>query len=196
MAQSKLSICNQALIKISEQTIVSLDENSDGARLCNLLYDQALEEVLREYPWGCAKSRSILVKTDDPIFGYEFAYTLPADFIRLVQVYETNGEWDPNYYWAIENGKLLTDVDGISVVYIKWLEDAKDLDALAALALISKLAMKMAFARTQSKKFVETLLLEYETYILPRARSIDTHENRDKLEDVVDPWLSARNRSI
>lgn len=196
MAQSKLSICNQALIKISEQTIVSLDENSDGARLCNLLYDQALEEVLREYPWGCAKSRAILVKTDDPIFGYEFAYTLPADFIRLVQVYETNGEWDPNYYWAIENGKLLTDVDGISVVYIKWLEDAKDLDALAALALISKLAMKMAFARTQSKKFVETLLLEYETYILPRARSIDTHENRDKLEDVVDPWLSARNRSI
>lgn len=197
MGQSKLNICNQALLKIGEQTITSLDEASDNAKLCSIFFDQALEEVLREYPWTSATSRAQLPKLSrDPIFGYDYAYQLPTDFIRLVQLYDGNGAWHPDYYWVIEGRTLLCNLEEANIIYIKMINDTKILDSLCTSALICKLAMRMAFSRTDSRLFVQSLLEEYEQIILPRARSIDTFEKRNYQEDEYDPWLTSRQGTI
>ena len=67
MGLSKVEICNHALLKIGADTIASLDINQNdsesvvqSAKFCGILFDQALEEVLRTYKWNSALKRSQL----------------------------------------------------------------------------------------------------------------------------------------
>ena len=64
MGLSKIEICNHALLKIGADTIASLDINQDdteavvqSAKLCNVLFRQALDETLRTYKWNSALKR-------------------------------------------------------------------------------------------------------------------------------------------
>ena len=74
MGLSKTDICNQALLKVGADVIESLDTdvNSEegtveSALLCNVFFDQALDEILRLYQWNCCTKRHTPVKlTEDP----------------------------------------------------------------------------------------------------------------------------------
>jgi hypothetical protein len=64
---TKIEICNHALLKIGADTIASLDINQNdqeavvqSAKLCNIFFNQALEEVLRTYRWNSALKRAEL----------------------------------------------------------------------------------------------------------------------------------------
>ncbi len=72
MGLSKVEICNHALLKIGADTIASLDINQtdseavvQSAKLCGILFDQALEETLRTYKWNSALKRSQLSRLTD-----------------------------------------------------------------------------------------------------------------------------------
>ena len=59
MALGKIEICNHALLKVGADTIASLDVSQatdDGvifsAKLCNILFDQALVETICAVPGG------------------------------------------------------------------------------------------------------------------------------------------------
>ncbi len=61
---TKIDICNHALLKIGASNIASLDTDSNtdnatiqSAKLCNIFFEQALEEVLRTYKWNSALKR-------------------------------------------------------------------------------------------------------------------------------------------
>lgn len=185
-----------ALMKIGEQGIKSLDENSDGKRLCDIYYDQTLVETLREYPWSSATARVRLASIETPEFGYAYAYKLPADFVRLIELYDADGNWDPTIYWELESGNLLTDASGVCLKYTRATTDTLNLDPLCIGAVICKLAAKMAFSRTKSRLLSASLIEEYEKFILPRARSVDTYENRKEIEGELDPWLSSRHGGL
>jgi len=194
---SKLEIYNQALVRIGEQIIKSPDEDSKTRRICDEVYEQSLLEVLREYPWGCAKHRASLTRlTETPAFGYTYTYALPADFIRMVDLYDKYGEIDNDTRWSIEGSKFLCDAEVVNIVYVKWIPDVNKLDSLATSALISKLASKIAFSITQSKELVKMITNEYEQLIITKAKSIDTIENRDIMESGLGSWLSNRSGSI
>lgn len=49
------NICNMALSYLARQRINDINEQSETARQCNLFYEQAKRELLREYTWGFAK---------------------------------------------------------------------------------------------------------------------------------------------
>lgn len=54
-------ICNLALMRIGQNKIQSITDQSDGnAIACNVGYQQALSEVSRESPWNCLKKRAFL----------------------------------------------------------------------------------------------------------------------------------------
>ena len=64
MALTKIDICNQALLKVGADMIASLDTSSTStdahirsASLCNVFFDQALEESIRVYPFNSCKKR-------------------------------------------------------------------------------------------------------------------------------------------
>ena len=49
-----IEVCNKALLLVGAQTISTLGDATDRARLMNVLYPQARQAVLRAHPWNCA----------------------------------------------------------------------------------------------------------------------------------------------
>ena len=199
MGLSKTQICNQALLRVGADIVESLDTdvNStegtvESALLCNVLFDQALDEVLRLYQWNCCTKRAIPNKlTEAPVFGYASAFQAPNDFLRLLQITDNPNHWVDEIEWVFEDGQILCDYDAIYIRYINRPEDVTDLDPLATRALICLLASKLATPLQQDDNLSQRLLNELYSVILPEARSIDTFENYD-LQLPESQWLTSR----
>ena len=100
---SVVDICNGALNQLGATTILSLTEDSKNARLCNQRFTQVRDAVFRSHPWNCLQKRQELAAdTTAPAWGFKFAYTLPADCLRLLRILD----YDSNY--KVEGRKILT----------------------------------------------------------------------------------------
>lgn len=194
MGLSKLEICQHALLRVSEDEIVSLDEESKAARLCNRLYQQSFNEVMREFKWNGARGRISLVQTSNtPLFGYSFSFALPLDCERVIRVFNYNGTYNPYENYSVEGNELLTDIDSIFITYVKRVDDPRLLDSLATSAVICKLAGSLAMPLTSNSKLETSLITEYETVILPKAKRMNSFENNEfDYDDFSDTWIEAR----
>lgn len=189
-----LEIANLSLLRVGNNILTSLDEDSTDAQLVNTLLDPSIKEVLREGYWSSALTRSNLVQNvDKPAFQYEYSFALPADLIRLVQVYDAAGQFYQSNHWKIEGKNLLTDLNEVNISYIHIPEDIDTLDHLCAQAIVNKLAMKLAYPKTENEKLVTSLTLEYEQITAQRAKSIDAIENFEESEFGEVSWIAARN---
>ena len=121
MARSKVDICNNALRRLGQNTIVSLSEDSPQARLCNQIYDSVRDSLLAEHPWNFAMERASLAQlSSTPDFGFDYEYQLPSDCLR---VWATDIEPEQVWVWQIEGGKLRTNADSVYILYIKREDD-------------------------------------------------------------------------
>ncbi len=86
MAYSKIGIMNLALGKIGHSTaIATLTEDTEYRIACTTVWDYILDEVLEARPWHFAKTRSRIHRVDViPAFGFDYAYILPDNFLRLI----------------------------------------------------------------------------------------------------------------
>jgi hypothetical protein len=199
MGLSKTSICNQALLRVGADVVESLDtdiNSSEGtvesALLCNVLFDQCLDELLRLYQWNCCTKRDVPVKlTEAPVFGYASAFQTPNDFLRLIQISDNANYWVDEIEWVLEDGQILCDYDAIYMRYIARPEDVSKLDPLATRALICLLASKLSVPLQQDDNLSQRLINELYSVILPEARSIDTFENFD-LQLPESQWITSR----
>lgn len=85
---SQVGISNMALQRIGARgQIASLTESSPNAVKINTVWDLLFSEVLSERDWKFAKLRVQLQQsTLTPVYGYQYAYGLPADFLRIVKI--------------------------------------------------------------------------------------------------------------
>ena len=202
MGLSKIDICNHALLKVGSETIASLDVSTStdegviySAKLCNILFDQALVETLRMYTWNSATKRTQLTRlAEAPAFKYSYKYALPVDYIRLINLYDSTDAYDDGTEWSIESGEILTDYDAAYLKYVAKPEDVSILDPLAQQAVICNLAIKLAVPMQLDEKLQNNLLTELQTIILPAARSIDTIENKN-WDNEESNFLTSRNYS-
>jgi len=127
LGDSIVSICNIALFALGEDPIVSLEDNTKRAILCNGRYDDVRRAVLRSHPWPCAKVQALLAASaTPPLFTFANAYPLPADFIRMVDLPEND-----EAVWEIQGNALLTDEDApLQLVYVRDLTDPTLFDPL------------------------------------------------------------------
>jgi hypothetical protein len=85
MAQSAISLCSKALIKLGAQPIVSFNENTAEAQVALQLYDQTRDALLSSYPWRFATAQVRLSRLNDvPEADYMYSYQLPNDFLRAL----------------------------------------------------------------------------------------------------------------
>lgn len=96
---SPVQICNLALNKIKQSTIESLDEDSLQAERCRLLYNHVRRYLLYQYNWTFAIEQASLSiakykknatnpeLVDESLFEYNYKYSLPNNFLRLINVY-------------------------------------------------------------------------------------------------------------
>jgi len=183
---TKIEICNHALLKIGADTIASLDINQNdqeavvqSAKLCNIFFNQALEEVLRTYRWNSALKRAELPRlTEAPAFKWQFKYQLPNDCVRIVNVYNDKEAYDDRTEWVIEGRTILCNYETVYLCYVSLVEDVNTLDAFLTQAVIQNLAIKLSVPMQLDQVMQNNLISEYNNVILPQARSVDTLENK------------------
>lgn len=101
---SQAAIINLALNRIGARgQITDINENSYGnlspnAQKAMIVWNPIFLEVLSERDWKFAKIRAQLqLMPTVPLYGFSFAWALPADFLRFVR--PRPKKYDENYMW-------------------------------------------------------------------------------------------------
>ena len=180
-----LAICNDALLLLGNNAIDDLTDDTKAAKLCTQYYQRTVDSVIRAYTWNCATVRSDeLTATTDPTFGFSNAYTLPADCLRVLKMYD-----DDTYKYRVENGALLCDEGTAQITYLKRI-GAEDMDPLLAEAVAARLAATIAFSLTNSVSAAEAMWKLYKDK-LDEAQTTDAFEGTAPQMASSD-WVNAR----
>ncbi|WP_285907660.1 hypothetical protein [Pseudodesulfovibrio pelocollis] len=149
--QADTTICNLALahLKVTDQIANVQTEDSPAARQCRLHWTPVVREVLRAYPWRFAVGRWNLggpSDSDKPVFGWEYAYRLPQECLRVIKVFGADGlEMSGPGSWEKEGECILTNEEGpLYLKGIKIVENAAKYDASFVNALGYRLAAQIA----------------------------------------------------
>ena len=195
MPVSETSICNLALTRIGHDFISSLTESTKAGRLCNLHYEPTRDALLRSHPWNFSVRRATLSQiANAPSFDFAYAYSLPADFLRMVRTAsEAAGE---NYDYRIEgqlgstSKVLVTDEGTVKIEYIAKITDPTAFDAAFVDVLAQRLAFEICVPLTDNANMAANLYRVYQDK-LREARNMDAQEGTPRGIDA-DLWLGSR----
>lgn len=189
MAESKVSICNRALQYLKVERINSLDETTEQARVCQLMYEGALASLLREHAWNFARAVTPLTpaaKNDNPEWAQ--AYALPGDCLRALRVFGAPGTLDPSLSeilrdaearFEIIGGTVYTDLAQAYIEYVSKASDPTCFDACFSEILSLKLAADMAMSLTGNAEY-GSYYAQRAAQALGRAKEIDAGEARHR----------------
>lgn len=183
---TEIELCNLALARIGEVVIHTLDDSSVEARKCKLLLPFAANEVLRSGIWSAAREFAVLPKLKEkPLFGFQNAFQLPADCLRVVQV--NAGQWP----WKRAGDSIYTDAGRVQLEYIKKIS-VVEMDELLAEALSVLLASRLAVAVKGDANASQALLQEYYQIAKAQASSVDARENKPRTAIRNSAWDMAK----
>ena len=175
---STVDICNGALNQLGATTILSLTEDSKNARLCNSRYTQVRDGLFRTHPWNCLQKRvELAADTTAPAWGFSYAYTLPADCLRLLKILD----YDSNY--KVEGRKILSNTSSMKILYIGRITDPNEYDELLRGTLSASLAADIAFAVTSNNTTATNMYNLFQDK-LKDARFVDSTEGQNVDQDL------------
>jgi hypothetical protein len=182
MPYTQVSICNLALGRVgAKQFISDINEGTVNGQRCIAIWDAIFQEVLSERDWRFAKIRvQLQLSSTTPLYGYSYAYAVPADFLRFVRprrkppirnlLYNTgiyhrqDLPVDPwGYPYVVEtladgNKYLLIDYDNsdtnrlLAINYIRLITDLSQLMPGFVNCLAWRLAEELAISITEDKQ--------------------------------------------
>lgn len=89
---TQLEVYNTALLRAGvSETIASLTENTKNAKLCNRLYTQVRDYVLRDFPWNFATRMVTLALSGTAPTNWEYQYAYPSDCLKVREVVSAGG---------------------------------------------------------------------------------------------------------
>jgi len=198
---SETDICNMALGLIGDKRIEKYgDDDLPRGKYCKLFYPQARDEVLVSsgVEWRCAWSRKgpLAAVTDQPTFGWDYAYQVPTNPVCLRILGLVDGE-DSNdelleVEWKREGDYILTNEDECYVLYVSQMEDSGKFPPLLVQAIQYNLAAKLSIPISGGdRQLHRDLLEEYERLVLPDAISANNAEGYVKDEKGEASWIEA-----
>jgi hypothetical protein len=168
---SKVSISNDALIRVGADTIISLTEDTEQGRVCNQAFPDAYDALLQSHSWNFAIERAQLTQSaTEPVYGYDHKYLLPTNPYCL-KVLSIDGE----YPWKVEGRYLFTDESPVYISYISRVADFNRLSPLFRQALSLYLASQICYTLTGSTSLKASITQEF-TQIYKLARFEDAKE--------------------
>lgn len=203
MAYSQVGIINLALGRIGVKKISSMTEDSMQAIAAKVVWDYLLDEVLQAKDWKFAKTRAVLAKSVTiPEYGWDFAYPLPGDFLRLAQATADDPALDPPkdvlpyVIEALPDGtlSLLTDYDNsrepLKIAYIRRVTNPLKFTAHFINALAFRLAAELSIPVTESLEKFQAMIRLYERAL---TEAEETNRSLDSIEDEMglDSWETA-----
>jgi hypothetical protein len=182
---SEVSICNTALLRVGEGTILALTEDSKPARACNLIYADTRDSVLREHPWNFAVKRvELALLADAPIFEFDFQHQLPADCIRVLKTD------DDLIAHRVEGNRILSNNSVVKIEYISRITDTTQFDTLFTDALSDRIAADLAFNLSDNNALSQFMFQRSKDKV-KQARSMDGQEGTPRSIEA-DTWLNTR----
>lgn len=169
MAASIVEICNLAILKIGGLKIASIEDLTKEGRACKVFFPILRNELLESYPWPFALTRADISAqlATTPSFQWDYAYTIPSDCLRVIELYGTDSEW------VVENGQLLTNQEEeIYIRYIKLIETSGSWSPSFDTCLSLRLAAELATILANDNNLRISLLEELNKVALPRAQSL------------------------
>lgn len=173
---SNVGVCNLALGFLKERPITSIsppDAGRPAANACAKWYDTARLQFLRKHPWNFAiKRKGLAASSTAPAFGYNSAFPLENDHIRLLTV----GQYDDITDYQLENGRILSNESG--PLYIRYIYDNTDIrtwDYAAIMALAAYMAQLMSYEITGNSSLGESLK-DTVNELMIEAKSVDGQE--------------------
>lgn len=183
---SVIDICNSALDKLGQTSIMSLTDGNKAAKLCSRNWPLVRDKVLRDHPWNFAVKRVALAPTTmAPAWGFSQSFPLPADLLRVMEVVDHSTD-----EYQIENGTILANAMVLRIRYVSRVEDPNMYDALFRDSVALALAADMCEALTQSASKEQVLAEKYRDSIA-RAKNADGQENPPTTFEE-DEWLAVR----
>ena len=189
-------IVNIALRRCGANRISNLasDASKEGV-VARDLYDEARRDLLASHNWNFAVRRaSLTVLATEPSFGWDYAYTLPEQFIRLISVHPDDDD-DSIIPYKLESmdseDRVL--LCNATTVYIRYIFDEQDPVAMSS-GFRDTLAWRLArdFAAALSKSTASAELAEkMHRMTLSRAKSIEGIEDYPERMAEGD-WVTAR----
>ena len=185
---SSTQICNIALSKVGGDSILDLSEDSRSGRICNLVYNDMRQAVLRGHNWNFAIERVELAQlVAIPAFGFSYQYQLPSDFLKLVG---TSYDDYNTVKHRIESDKLLTNEQTFSIKYIKDVTNEALFDAMFREVLSTRIAAEIAIFLTDDEPLHDRMMAEYE-FKIGEARSVSSQENTPE-GLTASTWINSR----
>jgi hypothetical protein len=176
---SETEICNLALGHLGEARITSLEEDSTSARACSLHYEATRDAVLRSHRWNFAQARAQLPRLQfNPPFGWDAAYQLPGDCLRVLEVNGTECGDVLSEPYIIEGRAILINAGEVRLVYVRRIEDPLQFDSLFIEAFALKLAIALSETIRGTTGKTEQLFLLYDRVTAPLSRRVDANEGR------------------
>lgn len=183
MSQSQTDLCNAALQLVGAATIMDITDNSREARACAVAYDSTRRSELRKRKWRFALKRvTLAADVGAPSFEYAYAFTLPADCLRVVLPAN-----NPDLDWSLEGRKILTNsfqspflgsgstpaAAGATLMlrYVADIEDATQFDPAFYNSLSVALALDICEPLTQSNQKRQLLMGLYKDALLDAAKA-------------------------
>ncbi|MCP2076419.1 UNVERIFIED_ORG: hypothetical protein J2Y77_005855 [Pseudomonas lini] len=170
-----VSICSNALLMLGAQTINDFNDqlNLDRAKLCANLYPTVRDDMIRQHPWNCCIKRVVLAPdAAAPAFGYEHAFELPADFMRVLEVGTAGQQID----YLVEGRSIQADTTVLELRYVFRNEVESTWDSSLVKLVTLAMAAVLAYPVTQSAALQQALGQELEQE-KRRARAVDGQED-------------------
>jgi len=164
----KTGIANLALGNLGEASIQNLNDNNARARACSARIEDVIVTILRMHVWNSALERKLLTNIGEPIFGWNYIYQLPADYIKVVEV-------EPVSKYMVEKKNILSNEKSLYLLYVATPTDINNLDPLLVEAIAMKLAWEIAETLTSKSGLKQEMMQKY-IISLQEARSANSKD--------------------
>jgi hypothetical protein len=172
MAISKVDIINKALTLVGANPIISIDDNTNNARVMSRCYEISLRNILTVSQWNFAVKRALLSVSADVLTWYDtgevYVYQKPTDIVRVF------GVNDSSAIWREEGEYIISDTAGLGIRYVYYLDTPSKFTPTFTSAFIDLLCSDAAYMIVNSAALGQTYYAKYEKTSLPRAMSVNS----------------------
>jgi len=182
------AIANAAAITIGTAArLTAPSDNTSLGRAVASVWEIERLAALRDGAWNFAMTRAELAAlTEKPVHGFENRFQVPADCLRLIEIYELRRD-----NWQFEGQAINADHTGpLKIRYLADITEPALFDPLFAKAFSLRIACAIG-NRIAGSAFKEELNWEKYRKALAEARMCDAMEN-PPIDDYESDWVKAR----
>lgn len=169
---SEVDICNMALTYVGAQTITSLDDEQERARLCKLHYPRVRDTVLGDREWTFAVKRFTLSPdVTPPLFNWGNRFLIPSEVLRVLSAEResiissdtltSNLVEHEQINWVREGQYILADEDVVYVRALVRIESTAEFTEGFVHALAARLAADLAMPIVRSRSMADQMYALY-----------------------------------